>query len=83
MSAYFTEACEWASSAGVDVLLLLGHWNSEGDGCTADAAVPAAYQELIKLPACAAVSSKMKYFMGHKHCNYVTETDIGFMVIVL
>lgn len=80
MTAYFNDACTWATSADVDVLLLLGHWNGEGDGCPADASVPAAYKELMSLPACAAVAPKMKYFMGHKHCNYVTETDIGFMV---
>lgn len=23
---------------------------------------------------------KMKYFMGHKHCNMVTSPNVGFMV---
>ncbi len=59
---------------------LEGHWNSKGDGCSADATVPAVYSELYQLPACQAVKSKMKYFMGHKHCNYVTAPEVGFMI---
>jgi hypothetical protein len=83
MTPYFTEACTWATQANVDTILLLGHWDGSGDGCPSDASVPAAYKELTNLPACAAVSSKIKYFMGHKHCNYVAETDVGFMVLLL
>ena len=40
----------------------------------------AVYAELKALPACEAVASKMKYFVGHKHCNYVMEPNVGFMV---
>jgi hypothetical protein len=78
---YFTEACSWAAqSDSIDILLLLGHWNSDGDGCEADVTVPELYTELLALPACQQVASKMRYFMGHKHCNQVTLADIGFMV---
>jgi hypothetical protein len=79
-SEYFKEACAWADSANIDVVLLLGHWNSDGDGCDSDASVPAAYQELSQLAECANVTPKVKYFMGHKHCNVVVEPDVGFMV---
>ena len=77
--AYFTEACTWASAANPDVLLLLGHWNNDGDGCDG-ASAPEVYAQLAALPACAPVSKRMKYFMGHKHCNIVTEPNVGFMV---
>ena len=80
MESYFTEACNWAVSEKPDVLFLLGHWNMGGDGCDTTATVPAVYSEIAALPACAPIASKMLYFMGHKHCNMVTEKDIGFMV---
>lgn len=77
---YLDEACTWASTADLDVFLILGHWNGAGDGCDANSTVPALYEELIALPSCEPVASKMKYFMGHKHCNHVTTADVGFMV---
>jgi hypothetical protein len=82
MVPYFNEACAWATdnAATLDALLLVGHWNSEGDGCDTVSDVPVIYQEMSALPACAAVKSKIRYFMGHKHCNMVTETNVGFMV---
>lgn len=80
MQSYFEEACNWAVDAKPDVLLLLGHWNNEGDGCDADTAVPAIYKTIIDLPSCAPLASKTRYFMGHKHCNIVTEKNVGFMV---
>ena len=78
--AYFTEACTWAAKENPDVLLLLGHWNNDGYGCETGMSAPQLYDELAALPACAPVAKRMKYFMGHKHCNIVTEPDVGFMV---
>lgn len=80
MINYFTEACNWASSVNPDVVLLVGHWNSKGDGCEDAASVPNVYEELKALPSCAAIVPKLKYFMGHKHCNMITSPDVGFMV---
>jgi hypothetical protein len=80
MQAHFNDACTWVSEANPAVLLLLGHWNSDGDGCESEATVPMIYSEIANLPACAPVKDKIKYFMGHKHCNIVTEKDTGFMV---
>jgi hypothetical protein len=80
MQSYFEEACTWAASNNPSVVLLLGHWNNAGDGCEVEATTPATYREIAALPQCAPIASKLKYFMGHKHCNYVTETDVGFMV---
>lgn len=79
-AAYFTEACTWASSADLDVFLLLGHWNTDNLGCEAEVTVPAIYDEFMNLDACKPIASKMKYFMGHMHCNQVTSPDLGFMV---
>jgi hypothetical protein len=58
----------------------LGHWNNLGDGADADATVPNFYQEMIKEPSCQPIAEKIRYFMGHKHCNLITQKDIGFMV---
>ena len=81
MVPYFEEACEWA--AGVDtlqVLLLEGHWNSEGAGCDADMTVPEVYSSIAALPSCRPVAAKMRYMLGHTHCNEVIDKDTGFMV---
>lgn len=70
-SPLFAEACTWAASADIDVFLILTHWNSEGLGCESDMTAANVYKELIALPECSSVASKMKYFMGHAHCNEV------------
>jgi len=80
MQQYFKDACNWATESKPDVVLLLGHWNNDGDGCTADATTPFIYNEISTLKECAAIAPKMRYFMGHQHCNQVTQKDVGFMV---
>jgi hypothetical protein len=84
MSSYFTEACDAMlndSEAGsLQAVLLLGHWNEDGDGCDETASVPAVYSELLAIPSCATLQSKLRYFMGHAHCNLIIEKDVGFMV---
>ena len=76
---YFDEACSWAAADSIKLLFLEGHWNADGDGAT-DAAVPEVYVNLQQIPSCNAIYSKIRYFEGHEHCNYVTQKDIGFMV---
>ncbi len=61
-------------------MLLLGHWDFSNDGCDSDSTVPAAYKRLMTLPACQPIASKLRYFVGHKHCNLIWEKDVGFMV---
>ena len=34
MQSYFEEACNWAVSVQPEFVLLQGHWNSDGDGCS-------------------------------------------------
>lgn len=80
MKSHFTEACSWAASVNPKVVILEGHWNEDGDGCDSSATVPEVYEELKAVPACAPIMSRMKYFMGHKHCNYVTQPNVGYMV---
>jgi len=79
---YFEEACAWlgAQSEKPAMALLVGHWNSGGMGCEADMTVPAAFNEIKVLPGCAAMGTRLKYLMGHTHCNEVTQADTGFML---
>ena len=79
--SYFESACNWAASTpGIDTILLLGHWNSDGDGCDETMTVPAVYTSIAALPACQPVAAKIRYMLGHAHCNLVVEDNIGFMV---
>jgi hypothetical protein len=43
-------------------------------------ATPEAYSQILSLPGCSALSSRIKYFEGHNHCNHITKTNIGFMI---
>jgi len=77
----FDEACKWAGEENPDVVFLMGHWNSDGDGCDSDMTVPEVYLKMVnEIPSCGAISSKIKYVMGHKHCNIIVEENLGFMV---
>lgn len=80
----FIDACIWAGEADVDALLLYGHWTGPGidDGCPADANVASVYEELLSLPECSSVSSKLRYFVGHDHCNQVVLSSRGFKVTI-
>jgi hypothetical protein len=81
METSFADACTWINSVGADSVLILGHWNSNGDGCDATSATPAVYESIVSnVPQCSNLASKTRYFMGHKHCNIVTQADVGFMV---
>lgn len=77
---YLEESCLWAQSVNPASIVLLGHWNNEGYGCEDVMTVPNLYNELKSIPACQPIASKMKYFMGHQHCNHIVEEDVGFMV---
>lgn len=77
---YLEEACDYFTANPADAVLLLGHWNSRGLGCDSDMTVPSAYREMLEIPSCAGLSGKMRYVMGHLHCNTVVEPDVGFMV---
>ncbi len=80
MKSSFIEACEWASAAeNIDVVILSGHWHSEGSGCEESSVTSEVFQELKDLPQCAAIANKLKYFEGHKHCNQIMEANVGLV----
>merc|ERR1712100_588839 len=58
----------------------MGHWDGDNMGCASGMATPEAYSKLVSVPGCSALSSKIKYFEGHTHCNHVTNTNTGFMI---
>ena len=58
---------------------MVGHWNIPGDGCSNDS-TPSVYSALSRIAECQPVMKKMKYFMGHVHCNAVTSKDLGFLI---
>jgi hypothetical protein len=40
-------------------VVLVGHWNTNGDGCEGGLSVPSAYQKLLTLNACKPIASKV------------------------
>lgn len=77
---YFQEACAWLGTQNVALALLVGHWNEPNLGCDKDMTVPAVYDEIKAMPGCAKLGKKLKYLMGHVHCNEVTQAETGFML---
>ncbi|CAE7491601.1 desi1 [Symbiodinium microadriaticum] len=81
MRTYFEESCSYMAASDVSAVLLMGHWNSPGLGCPSEMNVPATYRQIVEdIPACKSIEDKLKYMMGHEHCNKVVEKDVGFMV---
>ena len=58
---YFEEACSWAANekTPLSAVVLVGHWNTAGDGCEGGLSVPSAYQKLLTLNACKPIASKV------------------------
>jgi len=83
---FMSEACRWlASTDGVDVGLLVGHWDTKGMGVGEDMDVPEFYDQLVQVDGCKelAAAGNLKFFMGHTHCNVPHphgHNDTGFMV---
>ena len=80
------EACAWLpSQPGIEMAVLLGHWDIPGLGATEQTATPGMYEHVKDLPGCDAFDRKgmLKFIMGHTHCNAVHphgHVDTGFMV---
>jgi hypothetical protein len=69
---FMQEACAWLSrQPGLDVAVLLGHWDLDDLGASEGMAMPGWYTEMAKLPGCAELESRgmLKFVMGHTHCN--------------
>lgn len=78
----FEEACLWAkeNEHSIFTVFLVGHWHRDGNGASFNGATPRTYNEMMGLSACRPIMQKLKYFMGHRHCNMMTQRHIGFMV---
>ena len=86
LMALMTEACAWLpTQPGLELAVLLGHWDTAGLGATSKTAAPGLYDHVKGLPGCAALDVKrqLKFVMGHTHCNVPHphgHVDTGFMV---
>ncbi|CAE8727997.1 unnamed protein product, partial [Polarella glacialis] len=58
-------------------IVLLGHWNGPDLGCKPGMQVPAVYDKMQGMPGCA--GKRMISFMGHMHCNKVTNKGSGIL----
>jgi hypothetical protein len=71
-------ACNWINGqAGVDWIVLLGHWSQSTKGASDKSTTQAVADDLAGY-GCDA--SKVVYFMGHTHCNMIHEPNKGFIV---
>jgi len=83
---YMAEACQWLKGQkGLQIAVIVGHWDVDGLGCESDMAGPALYEEVAKMDGCDAFDSRgmLKFVMGHTHCNVPHphgKIDTGFMV---
>lgn len=81
-----TEACAWLpTQPGLELAVLLGHWDKSGLGAANKTAVPGLYDHVKGLPGCTELDAKkqLKFVMGHTHCNVPHphgHVDTGFMV---
>eukprot|EP00471_Norrisiella_sphaerica_P007917 CAMPEP_0184493994 /NCGR_PEP_ID=MMETSP0113_2-20130426/27520_1 /TAXON_ID=91329 /ORGANISM="Norrisiella sphaerica, Strain BC52" /LENGTH=519 /DNA_ID=CAMNT_0026879523 /DNA_START=53 /DNA_END=1609 /DNA_ORIENTATION=- len=81
VAPFLEESCAWlGNQTDVVSAFVLGHWNDGGLGCSKGMAVPSVRAKVERVPGCAAFGEKLKYFMGHTHCNEVTDSSVGFMV---
>jgi hypothetical protein len=83
---FLEEACSWAAGeATVKLVLMVGHWDNCVLGCQTGMDVPSLYEEMVKIPGCDSFAgkSRLKFVMGHTHCNKPHPHDhvgAGFMV---
>eukprot|EP00928_Gymnodinium_smaydae_P090883 TRINITY_DN74599_c0_g1_i2.p1 TRINITY_DN74599_c0_g1~~TRINITY_DN74599_c0_g1_i2.p1 ORF type:complete len:520 (-),score=45.90 TRINITY_DN74599_c0_g1_i2:135-1478(-) len=83
---FVADACQWlATTPGIEVGVLVGHWDNVFLGVQKDMDMPHFYDRVSQVPGCAKLASagNLKYVMGHTHCNLPHphfHVDIGFMV---
>jgi hypothetical protein len=84
--ARLSEACAWLpTQPGLEVAVLMGHWDTKNMGASADTMTPGIYEHARTLPGCKELDAKrrLKFVMGHTHCNIPHPhgyNDTGFMV---
>ena len=84
---FVTEACSFMKEKNPDLVLMLGHWNKPGSGCTTGWDVPNVTAWALDNSDCAAfrgqsgkapygssgtAATRMKFIVGHQHCNCMT-----------
>jgi len=78
---FLEEACHWlGGQSEVSTAFIIGHWNNGNLGAARGMSVPNVRSKVNMLEGCNKFGDNLKYFMGHTHCNEVTETGVGFMV---
>jgi hypothetical protein len=83
---FVAAACKWlASTSGIEIGLLVGHWDNGLLGVQPDMDMPHFYDKVSAVPGCAAFAAagNLKFIMGHTHCNTPHphgHIDTGFMV---
>jgi len=75
----FSEACAFFAAEAPRQIYVLGHWSKEDLGCQPDMDVPSIFQTLREGP-CQQVADRLRYFMGHDHCNTMVEEGVGFLL---
>jgi len=83
---FMQETCTWLSKqTGLDVAILVGHWDDAGLGASSEMAMPKWYTEMAALPGCKEFDERgmLKFVQGHTHCNDPHphgKMDTGFRV---
>ncbi|CAE7243673.1 INP53 [Symbiodinium microadriaticum] len=87
---FVKEACTFMKQKNPDLVLLLGHWNKPGSGCTTGWDVPNVTAWALDHSDCAAfrgesgeapygskgkAATRMKFIVGHQHCNCMTSFE--------
>eukprot|EP00929_Paragymnodinium_shiwhaense_P034022 TRINITY_DN1855_c0_g1_i2.p1 TRINITY_DN1855_c0_g1~~TRINITY_DN1855_c0_g1_i2.p1 ORF type:complete len:476 (-),score=46.35 TRINITY_DN1855_c0_g1_i2:654-2081(-) len=83
---FMKRACSWlGSTSDLEVGIIVGHWDTKGDGSQKDMDMPSFFDVMKTLPGCDVFNAagNLKFFMGHTHCNKPHphgHVDTGFMV---
>jgi len=72
-------------------VVLVGHWNTPGDGCEGGLSVPSAYQKLLTLNACKPIASKvgslllmmMMWMKNIVMMNYVSISSVLLLMMTI
>jgi hypothetical protein len=79
---HLQEACTYFAAQNTSWVFLVGHWNTEGDGSALNMTTNYLYRAtLLQLDGCKQLGShRIKYMLGHTHCNVIDEVNRGFMI---
>jgi len=81
MKPWFEEACTYMQRDSVKHVYILNHWNKPGMGAKKTLETPAVWRRLPKeIEACTPIEQKLRYAMGHEHCNRPEDGGRGLMV---